>query len=434
MPAEDPLSSFIGNLAKKIQVAKDHRHIMEAVYASASTTEIIEKQEDPFASFLNKIGNTISAKLPPVKPAVSAEQVVVNQTVIQEVNTTIAQFEPVTTMEPDQPVKDLAQKIKDAIEKAKFKAQHPEVVEQEEATSIPAASTVEEPADKQITSYINELQKIKDTGTVKQQTEAKTTLEELKEYIDKAVYDYSRRILDLGGGGGSVAVQYANGGTMNGNLNVNGNYLSGGINLLDIFVTSESDNQTLTFNNSNYNLSISNGNTVNLSAINTTLSVNSGKYENTYTTTNTNSASWSSAYTNLVSNSAAYLSGADLSLLAATSASWNSAYTTLCSTSAFRISNTITSVLFPNGYAFSSTDTGKTYHVDTRSTPVSVLLPIDLPNDFSVTLVTLGTNNMHVSSTQVPMLCATGTKVNFAFASTFIYKHDNLLWGLGSLI
>ena len=138
--------------------------------------------------------------------------------------------------------------------------------------------------------------------------------------------------------------------------------------------------------------------------ISTNVHLTSKEWSDAYTTTNTNSASWSSAYT------------------------------TLCSTSAFRISNTITSALFPNGYTFSSSDTGKTYHVDTRSTPVSVLLPSSIPNDFNVTLVTLGTNNMHVSSSQMPMLCATGTRVNFAFASTFLYKYDDLFWGLGSLI
>ena len=141
------------------------------------------------------------------------------------------------------------------------------------------------------------------------------------------------------------------------------------------------------------------------------------------------------------SQSVMYASGGDsnqwnsnYSTTNSNSANWSSAYTTLCSTSAFRISNTITAALFPNGYTFSSSDTGKTYHVDTRLTPVSVLLPSSIPNDFSVTLITLGTNNMHVSSSQMPMLCATGTRVNFAFASTFIYKYDDLFWGLGSLI
>lgn len=63
-----------------------------------------------------------------------------------------------------------------------------------------------------------------------------------KKYTDSQVKrvsedtkSYAKRILDLGGGGGSVATQYANGGTMNGNLNVNGNILSGGVDLLNIF-------------------------------------------------------------------------------------------------------------------------------------------------------------------------------------------------------
>lgn len=47
--------------------------------------------------------------------------------------------------------------------------------------------------------------------------------------------NYARRILDLGGGGGSVAVQYANGGTMDGSLNVTGQYLSGGVDISTLF-------------------------------------------------------------------------------------------------------------------------------------------------------------------------------------------------------
>ena len=47
--------------------------------------------------------------------------------------------------------------------------------------------------------------------------------------------NYARRILDLGGGGGSVAVQFANGGTMNGSLNVTGQYLSGGVDISTLF-------------------------------------------------------------------------------------------------------------------------------------------------------------------------------------------------------
>jgi hypothetical protein len=41
-----------------------------------------------------------------------------------------------------------------------------------------------------------------------------------------------------GSGGGTNAVQYANGGVMWGDLDVTGKYLSGGVDLIDIFSTS----------------------------------------------------------------------------------------------------------------------------------------------------------------------------------------------------
>jgi hypothetical protein len=94
-------------------------------------------------------------------------------------------------------------------------------------------------------------------------------------------------------------------------LNVNGQILSAGVNLFDIFLTSETDSQTLSYVPSSYLLSISNGNNVNLSSINSTFAANSGKYE--------------SVYTNLITNSAAYLSSVDLSFLSV-SGNWNTAY------------------------------------------------------------------------------------------------------------
>jgi hypothetical protein len=51
-------------------------------------------------------------------------------------------------------------------------------------------------------------------------------------------------------------------------------------------------------------------------------------------TSNGNSNQWSEAYTNLVNNSAAYLSGANLSSIAAASANWNSTYTSTKANSA----------------------------------------------------------------------------------------------------
>jgi hypothetical protein len=114
------------------------------------------------------------------------------------------------------------------------------------------------------------------------------------------------------------------------------------------------------------------------------------------------------------------------------SGNWNSAYSTVCATSAFYISNTITPAGFPGGYTFSNSDNLRTYHVDTTTAAVSVIFPSTLSNNFSVTLITLGTNTLQVSSTQTPFLCANGSRVFLPFASTLIYKYNNLLWGLGS--
>lgn len=129
---------------------------------------------------------------------------------------------------------------------------------------------------------------------------------------------------------------------------------------------------------------------------------------------------WTSTYTSVCANSA----------------NWSSAYTTLCAISAFvtfRISKTITLAEFPNGYTCSDADNGNIYHVDTTTSSVSVLLPSNLSNNFNVTLITLGTNTLHISSTQVPILCATGSKVRLPFSSTLLYKYNNFVWGLGSL-
>jgi len=60
----------------------------------------------------------------------------------------------------------------------------------------------------------------------------------LKESIDSKFASEMgniRRMMELYSGGGTTAVQFADGGTMKGDLNVAANILSGGVNLLDIF-------------------------------------------------------------------------------------------------------------------------------------------------------------------------------------------------------
>ena len=168
-----------------------------------------------------------------------------------------------------------------------------------------------------------------------------------KQYTDSAVAkasqdakDYARRILELGGGSGSVAVQYANGGTMNGTLNVTGQYLSGGVDLSTIFSGGGGGGGDPAVNS----LVHSNSGLWNSSY--TTLTANSGNWQSTYTTVSANSANWNSSYssTTALNLSSSYWNNA-YTLVQANSASWNnalSAYTFIAngSTSIFKLSST----------------------------------------------------------------------------------------------
>ena len=151
--------------------------------------------------------------------------------------------------------------------------------------------------------------------------------------IQKELHAKMQMYVQSYGGGGSVAMQFADGGTMNGTLNVSkGQILSAGVDLATIFAGGGGAYQTLTFNESNGFLSITPfGNTVSLSAlsgqgggsivsgyylplsggnltgsltINGTLSSsqlmydatgNSSQWNGVFTTVNANSASWSAS-------------------------------------------------------------------------------------------------------------------------------------------
>ena len=194
-----------------------------------------------------------------------------------------------------------------------------------------------------------------------------TLVDDAKKYTDTRVAqisqdakEYARRILELGGGGGSVSQQFANGGTMNGTLNVtNGQILSSGIDIATYF-GGGGGSQTLSFNSNTAALSISNGNTVSLSTLSatgssgdpavnslvhsnsglwnssyTTLTANSGNWQSTYTTVSANSANWNSSYTTVNSNSANWSAAYTLATgLVSLSSNWQSTYTTVSTNSA----------------------------------------------------------------------------------------------------
>jgi hypothetical protein len=82
-------------------------------------------------------------------------------------------------------------------------------------------------ADKNHSKTQTKIEKISDIkGVIAQQ---------IKEEFNRLRQQYPNLGLGSGSGGGTNAVQYANGGTMNGDLNVNGRYLSGGVDIASAF-------------------------------------------------------------------------------------------------------------------------------------------------------------------------------------------------------
>jgi len=338
MVEKDPFLNFISDLSEKIKISKEHKQIMERVNDPKASI-------DESKASLDNLILTIKEKI---------ESTVTNRESVPVLSTT--QITPLTSniikvvSEEENNFQDFVGKLKGILAKPR------EISEDKTTTSsisLLSASPVKSEEQEDIKKYVNvlnqpktkknkntqnyveELEKIKDGIQIEKED---TKVTEIKKLIEEYAEKYIKKAVGMMGesGGGTNAVQYANGGTMNGDLNLNGNYLSGGVNLLDIFALQpDLDRQTLSFNNANYDLSISGGNTVNLSAINTTFQANSGKYESNYTTTELSSAYWAEAYTNLTSNSAAYLSAVDISLLAAASGSWNSNYTTVSQNSAY---------------------------------------------------------------------------------------------------
>jgi len=383
---QNPLEKFLLNLAEKIQTEKEYKDIVNnsqtvdvnknvfegfiagvaetikkelkerTTVVPVSAVEIVPEpkpEEDSFVKFVSTLASTISAnKNNPaeIKPTEEAEEK-------QTKTITSQEPEPEPLPEPDSFEKFLGN-LKDIIQKAPA----------EKPKETPKKET--KPND-----YVSELKK---ESEPKETTKLKTKDELIKDLVRKFVENEIKNFKDevtlkinqvgsaYGGGGGTNAVQYANGGTMNGNLNVNGQILSGGIDLANIFGSGSNVNlgdipvlsgnwnstystvysnsgswgtggipQTLSFNENNALLSLSFGNTISLSALSGTSSSTGDSAVNSLV--HNNSAYWNEAYTNLVNNSAAYLlSGTKVNLgdIPTLSGYWNDAYTNLVNNSA----------------------------------------------------------------------------------------------------
>ena len=117
----------------------------------------------------------------------------------------------------------------------------------------------------------------------------------------------------MSSGGGSVAKQFAAGGTMNGTLNVTGQILSAGVDLFNIFAGGGGGG--------------GGGDDI---AVNTVVRSSSANWNNAFGTVNSLSGGWESAYTYVNANSAIEADQeAVTALVIASSANWNTAYNLL---------------------------------------------------------------------------------------------------------
>jgi hypothetical protein len=300
---KDPFLIFLSDLSKKIALEKEHKQIMEKIDSSETVESVSESPLEGFISTLKeKLTNTVS------EPIIVNEEITKQESVEDIIKRDLEGVIIETTEEKENPFTSFVNRLKDIIEKGPTTettstSSAPVKSEQQQ---IPVINSTEvEKKDKSLeptnpNEYVNELEKIKNSIAIEKEDEK---VVEIKKLIEEYAEKYIKKAVGMIGesGGGTNAVQYANGGTMNGDLNVNGNYLSGGVNLLDIFSGGGGGSGD--------------------PAVNALVHANSGQ--------------WNEAYSNLVSNSAAYLSGYDISFIIAASGNWENTYTTVSNNSGY---------------------------------------------------------------------------------------------------
>ena len=242
------LNSFLSILSDSIQKEKEKRATIQVeekiIETPPKKMPIIEQVEerkiditkpdvivegDPLNGFLDKFQNIVKASKEKKVKATTLE-------FINNLKNSVAKIEE--DKKEELPIKE---DDREEIVTEPVIVVNEEITEQEQ--ELPEVETNEvkpgkkyvgelKALDKKVKKIEKPVTKPNDIKTlISQQVEAQTVK------ITDEVKAYARRILDLGGGGGSVAQQFANGGTMNGSLNVTGRYLSAGVELSTLFGT-----------------------------------------------------------------------------------------------------------------------------------------------------------------------------------------------------
>ena len=84
---------------------------------------------------------------------------------------------------------------------------------------------------------------------------------------------------------------------------------------------------------------------------------------------------------------------------------------------------------------FANTDTSIAYHFETDITsPIYAIFPDNLENGFNISIFNNGTGTIIVSSAQNPVLNASGFINQTPYTGMFIYKNNNILYGVGVFV
>jgi len=222
--SEEPFDNFLLKLSEKIEENVTKITVEEPLIIESEPileTPIINPVEDgnPFNNFLKSFVE-----------AVENDKLKKEETIKEDTINFINQLKN----EPK-----ISSKIKRKLKnkpKVKLKENKVEKVQYiKEDDNVKNEPISDEPKVSDDNDYVKELENTdksenKITNKVDKYSNIKNIIaEQVKEEVAKIKTQISRMAIE--GGGGSVAVQYANGGTMNGDLNVTGKYLSAGVDL-----------------------------------------------------------------------------------------------------------------------------------------------------------------------------------------------------------
>ncbi len=227
---DEPFDKFLFELAEKLKNEKVITEKQQETFEEQIKQPVLEEDknsDDPFKKFIGSFANILKE-----------DELVNREENIKEATISFINKLKEQPAEPfiidDQPLvktkkKYLPPKIKQKVQKL------PQVVKKEEPVVSEQADEPVKEEPKQENKYVQELKTADKTN--KKLPEKIKSVSDIKSIVEKQVAEILSRYPNLGftgGGGGTNAVQYAKGGTMDGDLNITGKFLSGGVDLAEL--------------------------------------------------------------------------------------------------------------------------------------------------------------------------------------------------------